>query len=182
MKCETVLVDMDGITADIYKTWGPLYEAETGEILKVKKEYKLTEVVSHPEILYEILERKGFFSSLCPLPGAVKYLRKIMKVHNVVILTQPPRKCDYAIADKREWVQRYYPDFDITNMIFTHNKFMVRGDYLFDDSPKHLVEWQKANPKGRAVTINYEYNKDIPVYARFKRKSAWKQFYHLLCK
>jgi len=180
MKRKTILVDLDGITADIYKTWSSLYEAETGEILKVKKEYRLTEVVSHPDVLCDILERKGFFSSLFPLPGAIKYLKKIMAKHDVHILTQPPREANFAIADKKEWVKRYFPEYDTSKMIFAHCKYLIRGDILFDDSPKHLVEWKEYNPKGQVVTITYEYNKDIPVTVRFKKKTAWKQFHQWL--
>jgi 5'(3')-deoxyribonucleotidase len=96
----------------------------------------------------------------------------------LVIVTQPPRKADFAIKEKRQWIKDRFPDYDLSNMIFAHRKYLIDGAVLFDDKPSHLQEWKENHPRGLTVTVEYPYNTDASSDMRFYSKaSAWKQFY-----
>jgi len=128
------------------------------------------------------LSEEGFFLDKPLMPGAKEYFQKLINDDrfDVIILTQPPRRADHSIREKRIWLQERFPNFDHTNIIFGHRKSLVRGDLLFDDCPDHLLSWKKVNPKGTVVTITYPYNEDIKVDKRFDRKNAWEEFYHFV--
>jgi 5'(3')-deoxyribonucleotidase len=161
--------------------WLKEYSKRSGELIKTKvlNTYWLRQIVSKPEIIDEILHEEGFFLDKPAMPGAVYYLRKLMEDDrfDVVVLTQPPRRADHAVREKRIWMQGRFPKYELSNMIFAHRKDMVRGDLLFDDCPDHIVGWKKRNPRGITATINYNYNLDTPCTVRFNKRVAWEEFY-----
>ena len=116
------------------------------------------------------------------MPGAKEYFQKLIDDDrfDVVILTQPPRRADHSVREKRLWMQDRFSNFDHVNMVFTHRKELIRGDVLFDDCPDHLINWKKANPSKIIATITYPYNEDTKVDKRFDRKEGWKEFYEFV--
>lgn len=181
-----ILLDLDGIIVDMLGPWLRQYEIITGEKIPVSDivSWDATIGASYPEVLNSLLEKPGFFRNLPPMPGAQKYLSKLIEEnnHEIIILTQPPRKSDYAVRDKRLWMQDYFPNFDITNMIYAHKKYLVRGDVLFDDKPSHLALWKHENPESVTATIDYPYNRNDKSDWRWGTKNAWRCFYEAIKK
>jgi len=183
---KTVLVDLDETLVSMLPVWLKKYGNITGDIISPKDvvDYDLKKFCKNGELLYSILEKPGFFYDLPPIPGALKYFQKLIddRRFEVMVVTQPPRTAHYAIRDKREWMKTFFPNFDLTNMIFCHKKEYIRGDVLFDDAPHHLCEWNKVNKKGVTVKINYPYNAFFPSSWAFNRNTAWMNFYDNLIK
>lgn len=181
-----ILIDMDGIIVDMLGSWLRTYEVITGEHVSVSdiKNWNVGSFVKHPHVLNSIIETPGFFRSLPSISGAVNYLSKLLKNEKfeVVILTQPPRKADYAISEKMRWIQDFFPGFDLTSIVFAHKKYLIRGDVLFDDRPSHLSEWLKENPNGLTATINYPYNDGCDATWKFNKDTAWEEFYENVIK
>jgi len=180
-KIKTLLVDMDCILVDMLPPWLKSYSEETGTVVKVEDvdDYDLRRFCTNVKALDNILHKPGFFYDMEPMPEAVKYLTKLMEDgYDVVILTQPPRRAEFAVRDKRRWMKKYFPKFELANMIFAHRKHLVRGDLLIDDKPEHLDKWKSLNPDGISATIEWKYNRSSKVDWRFKnQKTAWKRFY-----
>jgi 5'-nucleotidase len=185
-KINTCLVDMDCILVDMLGTWLKRYNELSGERVSVKDivQYEVRNFIKKPNLLDVALHEKGFFLNLPPMPGAIKYFQKMLDDgYDLVIVTQPPRKADYSIKEKRQWIQERFPNYDLSNMIFCHRKNLIRGDLLIDDKPGHLLEWKSMNPKGIITTITHPYNHDVKVNARFDDKhTAWKEFYEFVKK
>jgi len=185
-KINTILVDMDCILVNMLLAWLKRYNELSGEHISVKDivRYEVRNFIKKPNLLEVALHEKGFFLDLPPMPGAVKYFQKLLDDgYDVVIVTQPPRKADYAIAEKRQWIQQRFPNYDLSNMVFCHRKNLIRGDLLIDDRPSHLLEWNAVNPKGIIATIEHPYNKEVKVDVRFQdRHTAWKEFYQYVKK
>jgi 5'(3')-deoxyribonucleotidase len=181
MNKKPLLIDMDCILVDMLPWWLGEYSRLSGEKITLRNivEYEVRNLISNPSLFDKILHTRGFFSNLPPMPGAVKYLNKLIEEgYDIVILTQPPRKADYAIKEKRIWMQRYFPSYGLANMVFAHRKDLVDGCLLFDDKPSHLEHWKDAHPEGITATIEYPYNRSAPVDKRFtNRRNAWKKFY-----
>lgn len=180
----TFLFDLDSITVDMTPTWLRKYYEKTGDTLTLDKQtsWGFSELVKYPKELDKILTKNHFFYNLPPMPGATKYIPKLIeKGVNVVFLTQLPRKSDYAAKDKRKWIEKYIKGFDMRNIIFAHQKYLVAGDLFFDDNPIHLTTWATHNPKGLTATIDYNYNRNVHTYWRFHKKTAWKDFYKNAC-
>jgi 5'(3')-deoxyribonucleotidase len=182
-KKRTLLIDMDCILVDMLPPWILKYNEATGEAVQVSdvKDYNLTKVCTNIKALDSILHKPGFFYDMEPMPKAVEALQKLMDDgYDIVIVTQPPRRAEYAVRDKRRWIKKYFPDFGLENMIFCHRKDMIMGDLLFDDKPSHLLDWKKANPNGIAATLDWDYN-NLPevnrvVSFRGSQKYGWVDF------
>lgn len=190
-KINTILLDMDNITVDMLPCWLRQYWALTGEKLVEANvtQWDAPSLVKHPEIMEGLLELPGFFYNLPIMPYAKEYINKLIADgYEVIFLTQPPRRADHAVKDKRAWILSHFPKFDMTNVIFAHKKYLIKGDVLFDDRPTHLNEWKKHNPQGIAAMIEYPYNTPprwnfVNYDWSFKDKStAWEEFYNLIKK
>lgn len=184
-KLHTLLIDMDCILVDMLAPWIKQYNERLGTNIKVSdiKNYNVSMVCEDGRVLDKILNDPGFFfNDMDPMPQAVEYLQKLIDDgYDVVIVTQPPRKAEYAVRDKRRWMKKYFPDFDLSNMHFCHRKDMVRGDLLFDDKPANLHDWKEKNPDCITATIEWRYNKEALCDWRFKnQKTAWKEFYETI--
>ena len=174
---------MDCIIVDMMPYWISEYSRRSGESLKLKDidSYWLRSIVAQPEIIDDILHEEGFFVDKPAMSGAVRYLQKLMHDDRfeIIILTQPPRRADHAVKEKRIWMQERFQDYPLANMIFAHRKELIRGDLLFDDCPEHIKNWRKYNPKGITASIKYPYNEDIKCDIMFDdRRKAWEEFYN----
>ncbi len=183
------LVDMDSITVDMTKTWIQKYYDKTGDLV-VEDDISVwnwANKTKYPDICNSIIEEEHYFANLDPIVGAVEYATKLMeKGVDFLFLTQPPRKSDWAVRDKRLWIQKHFPKFEMKNAIFAHRKEIILGDLLFDDSPEHLFNWSQKmtrfNVKHVPVTIDYKYNRDAKAHWRMLNKeTAWKEFHDLSC-
>lgn len=178
----TCLIDLDNILVDFVPYWLDEYNKLSGENVKEEDicEYELRKYVKYPDLLDSILNDSGFFLGPKPMPGALEYFDKLIKDERfeVIVVTQPPRNATSAVKDKREWMQTYFPHFDLTHMVFTHKKYLVRGKILFDDSPGHLEEWRACNPLGLTARITYNYNAFCKTdWVFMKKENAWREFY-----
>jgi 5'-nucleotidase len=182
-----LLFDMDSITVDMTPAWLKIYRKRTKDSLDLKNqtEWAFSKLVKYPKKLDAILTEDKFFYNLPPMPGAVESIRKLMeRGADVVFLTQLPRKSDFAAKDKRAWIKKYFPRFDLKNMIFAHRKYLVSGNLLFDDNPVHIESWRRYNAKNHSIwpfpiaaTIEYPYNRNCGADWVFKKKTtAWKEF------
>ena len=179
-----LLVDMDQILVDTVPSWIRQYEILSGDKVSTDqlKIYDFGTTVKYPELFHGMIDVPGFFYNLPPIPHAVDYFSQLLgnDRYEVIVLTQPPRRADYAIKEKRDWLQLYFPNIDLTKIIFTHKKHLVRGDLLFDDKPSHLIEWKKYNPEGKTATIEYPYNFGTKVDFSFEKETAWIEFYEVI--
>jgi len=186
MRKPILLIDMDCILVNMLPYWLDIYNEMSGENISSKDitEYEIRNFVKEPDLFDKILHEEGFFTNMKPMPGAVKYMRKLIEEgFDIVILTQPPRKSAYAVKEKTDWLGKYFPEYDPANIVFCHRKELIDGDILFDDKPAHLVDWKKYHPRGTTITIEYPYNKDAPADVRFaNQRNAWREFYELMSK
>jgi len=161
-KTYTCLIDMDCILVDMLPPWLARYNEICGTNVRVSdiEDYNVGTVCENTEVLYKILDEDGFFFNMEPMAGAVEGLQALRDDgYNIVIVTQPPRIAELAVRDKRRWILKHFPDFDLTDMIFCHHKEMVRGDLILDDKPAHLINWKKANPNGIVATLDWKFSR-----------------------
>ena len=180
---KTLLIDMDCIVADMLPYWIDKYNHYSEESIEEKSvvHYNLNKIVKYPNVLESIIHSQGFFLEIPPVKDSVRILRKLIKDKrfDVVFLTQPPRKADYAISEKRIWIKKYFRRFDLCNIVFAHRKELVRGDVLFDDKPSHLTKWKAENSDKHTATISYPYNESCKSFVDqyYNKDEAWEKFY-----
>jgi 5'(3')-deoxyribonucleotidase len=178
----TLLIDLDCITVNMLPPWIKKYNELTGETIKLEdvKEYDISLVCTNEEVLYSILSEPDFFYNMEEMPNATKYLKKLIDDgYNVIIVTQPPRIAEFAVRDKRRWILKHIPDFDLTNMIFCHKKEMIKGDLIFDDKPSHLKNWKETNPNGVTATLDWQFTK-VKTHFTGSLENGWAEFYEFV--
>lgn len=168
-----LLVDLDGICADLAGKWLSVYNREWNDDLTLDEivEWEWHRFV-RPECgkrIYHYLSRPGFFADLHPIPGAIPVLERLQARAELVVLTASPRA---AMADKVAWVRRHLPFVPRENIIITYRKDLVRGDVLFDDAPRNLRYFQ-----GVRVMLDYPYNRH---FHQCYRVRDWAEFERLM--
>ena len=184
---KTILVDLDGICADLFTPWLEQYN----NLFRSGKAPVKIEDITDLDILktknvnghiYKVIDGKttpNFFRTLKPLDGAIDAIKAIKKAdHNLVILSAPSKDIN-SWSDKIYWIRENLGIKSNKNIILTSSKHMVSGDVLIDDNPKNIAGWLETNPNGVAVQINWPWNKDSKAQIKADgwqdTKTAWKK-------
>lgn len=122
---KTVYIDLDGVIVDveryIHETYEPSY-------IKAKGIGQLID--NHVDI----------FHNSQPIPGAVSAFRQLAQKYNVYILSTAPWDNPESWTAKRLWVEKHLGSEAYKRLILSHNKGLLRGDYLIDDRRVNGVE------------------------------------------
>src|SRR6266540_13587 len=158
-KSLTVLLDLDSIIVDIWEPWYREHNRRWGDDLSIEKvtSWDIGLFVKPGSRPFDIINEKGFYIGLRPLPGAINGVNRLVRAgHKVYILSAAPSLPSWS--EKAAWVAGWLPRIDQKNIIFTHAKTLVKGDVLFDDGPHNLLGYRAAWPKAKLATIAYPYN------------------------
>jgi len=112
---QRVFVDMDGVLVD-FESGLEKVEAD------VRKKYGR-----------RIDKIPGLFGLMDPMPGAINAWNRLVEKYDVHILSTAPWDNPSAWHDKRVWVQKYLGRSAYKRLTLSHNKNLLRGDYLIDD-------------------------------------------------
>jgi len=170
-----ILVDMDGVIADFLEHWCYVFnrrynrDVQPFEIMTWSMHESIPGATR--EQCEDLIWEPGFFLHLKPIYGAIDTLEKLHREgHEVVFLTA----CLAGHADKLVWLKHRF-SFPI-KVIFTSEKYMVKGDVFLDDNQENLKAWANEWPEGKAVCFSTPYNKGWDGY----RVYDWKGFNCLL--
>ncbi len=109
-----VLIDLDGVVADFDKAFSSLEQTDWKEgDEKIVPEY--------------------FFSDLELIEGALESITRLSKYFDIYFLSTPQWSNPNCWREKRVWTERYFGELLFKRLILTHNKGLLRGDYLIDD-------------------------------------------------
>lgn len=112
---QVVFVDMDGVLVNFKSGIERISEED-----RIKYEGDLDEV-------------PGIFSLMEPNEGAIEGYRWLCENFDTYILSTAPWKNPSAWTDKLLWVQKYLPEEAHKRLTLSHNKHLLKGDYLIDD-------------------------------------------------
>lgn len=115
---QTIYIDLDGVIVDIEKYIKETYNS------KYIKQHGIGKIIDmHPEI----------FHNSPAIPGAVAAFRQLAQRHEVYILSTAPWDNPDSWTAKRLWVEKHLGSEAYKRLILSHNKGLLRGDYLIDD-------------------------------------------------
>lgn len=107
LKKKIVYIDLDGVLADY-------------EIKKI--------VTTESE-----RNKKGFFESFEPINNAVWAFKVLNEYYDVYILSTAPWSNIHSWTEKRVWVEKHLGDLAYKKLILTHNKGLLKGNFIIDD-------------------------------------------------
>jgi 5'-nucleotidase len=107
--------DLDGVVADFDAAW-----------LSLKDE----------ERFFENDEKKvphEFFLNLPLIDGAIDGIRELSDKYDLYFLSTPQWSNPFSWMEKRLWVEKHFNEWMFKRLILTHNKSLLRGEFLIDD-------------------------------------------------
>lgn len=167
-----VLVDMDGVLADVYSQFIDFEYEDTRIIKDLSTLRGVSEEVAFP-LHDKYTNSEGFFRNAPLIEDSVegvKYLNEKYKVLIVSSATEFPN----SLKEKHDWLQEYFPFITWQQMIFCGKKDSIKGDVMIDDHPKNLDFFD-----GRRILFTQPHNMLIDK-ADNERVNSWKELMKLL--
>lgn len=120
---QRLYIDMDGVIVDFESA---LRKVDNATL----EQYK--------GILDEI---PGLFDLMEPMPGAIEAVTELAKQFDTYILSTAPWLNPSSWTSKISWIHRYFGSEKDSplykRVIISHNKHLLKGDYLIDDRLKN---------------------------------------------
>jgi 5'-nucleotidase len=85
---------------------------------------------------------QGFFETLLPIEGALSAFIALCDCgkYDVYFLSTAPWSNIFSLSEKRIWVEKHLGKYAFKRLILTHNKGLLKGNYLIDDRIANGVE------------------------------------------
>jgi 5'-nucleotidase len=173
-KLQPVLVDMDGVTADLVTG---LYNRLTRELVAHQYEmlppkdqlphFYVDDCVNDPNvklIINQVIRINGFFRHLPPMPGAiegVKYLQRACADvgRDMFFCTKPLTDNKTCASDKLDWIEHYFGKDMRKQVILTDDKTLIAGRVLIDDHPRAADG--SLTPGWDHCVFSWHYNREM---------------------
>ena len=158
-KKKRILWDMDAILVNTLKGWLGIYNEENDDDVRIK-EITTWEMHSHVKIgygIYKIPARKGFFTNLSPMPGAIGAFRASQKHGHENLICSSPYYNPESASEKHAWCKRYLGT-KACDLTLTHKKDWMAGavDTIIDDKPETIEQFATLGKE--VINIAYPYN------------------------
>ncbi len=108
-----VYIDMDGVLADFDKR---------------KKELESQGIKGH-----SIFKHADAYKDLEPIEGAISAWNALQKDFETYVLSTPAWSNPDSWSEKRKWVEKFLGKSATKKLILSHNKGILKGDFLIDD-------------------------------------------------
>jgi len=162
MRKPVLLLDIDGVAADLISACLPIVEKLTGrkhvhdDVDQWKIHHALSLSAEEITAFYEHFEHEGFCFNVPVYAGAkegIARLRELCDVHPVTA----PFDAKFWTYERDRWLFKHFwiPREDV---VHTYAKHLVTGDIFVEDKTSTLIKWREHHPNGYAVRFNRKYN------------------------
>lgn len=165
-----ILVDMDGVLADVYLQHIEYEYKNTGILLQMedlegKSEY------SFPSFRHYVT-MPGFFRNAPLMPDSVEGLR-FLNEHFKVLIVSSATEFPQSLSEKQAWLNEHFSFITWQQIIFCGSKKSIQGDIMIDDHPKNLCHFA-----GKRIMFPQPHNNSSQV-ENCIRVSGWKEIVSL---
>ena len=167
-----ILVDMDGVLADIYPRFFELYKEETGLTKTMDQLTGLKEREAFPE-LYRWIETPGFFRTLPVMPDSQRVLKLLNAKYEIIVISMAT-EFPVSLTDKQIWLNENFTFISWKQVVFCGDKSIIPADIMIDDHLKNL-----DNFKGDTIMYTQPHNINKNDH-NHKRVSSWLELEKLL--
>ncbi|AJW63456.1 Putative 5'(3')-deoxyribonucleotidase [Elizabethkingia miricola] len=167
-----VLVDMDGVLADVYHQFIKYEERDSGVRIKIEDSRGLDETIAFPNV-DKHLHELGFFRNLQVMEDSIEVMEYLNSKYEVFILSAA-MEFPNSLREKYDWLAEYFPFITWEQIIFCGSKKVVTGDYMIDDYPKNLDTFQ-----GEKLLFTQPHNLYVD-NSDYRRIDSWKEIRAIL--
>jgi 5'-nucleotidase len=162
-----ILVDMDGVIADVYTRFFELYEKETGKKKTMEEIIGLKEGEAFPEV-YRWVATTGFFRTIPVMKDSQRVLKLLNEKYEIIIVSMAT-EYPQSLTDKQLWLNDNFPFISWKQVVFCGNKNLIRADIMIDDHFKNL-----DNFDGDTIMYIQPHNINNTTH-NYKTVSSWKE-------
>ena len=167
-----ILVDMDGVLADVYSRFFDLHEQETGSKLSVSDVSGMLESEAFKNQVGWVTT-PGFFRTVPVMKGSVGGLQILNSLYDVVVVSMAT-EFPHSLTDKQLWMNDHFSFISWKQLVFCGNKSLLQADIMIDDHPKNL-----DNFTGETIMFTQPHNIFIND-TKHKRVTSWEEIESLL--
>lgn len=122
-----------------------------------------------------IFDDPAYWASIPPMEDAIEIIGELSWANEILIASDALTVTNEAcMIGKKRWMKRFMPNFKFSNMIFTSNKSLIKGDIIIEDVGEQVIGFD-----GIKILFNYPYNRD---FAPDFRVESWKEIHTLHAK
>lgn len=180
MRKLTILVDLDDTLINFCEAWVEYINEKHGTAVCMDDIREWDILKAFPTLgrkeIYAPLFEEEMWKRVAPLPGAVKYLKKMIDdSHKVIIVTASHH--DTLSFKFNNVLYKYFPFITQDDVIITSQKQLIRGDVLIDDAPHNLLGGEYTG-----VLVNAPHNRIYNAeQSGFVRGNDWCSIYKAVC-
>jgi 5'-nucleotidase len=146
-----ILVDMDGVLADVYSLFYEIHEKATGVRLSAADVAGKLEAEAFPD-QRKWVSAPGFFCTVPVMHGSIEGLRRLNEKYDVVVVSMAT-EFPQSLTDKQIWLHENFPFITWAQVVFCGNKNIICADIMIDDHPKNLDYF-----KGETIIFTQPHN------------------------
>lgn len=172
-----VLCDVDEVLAEQLPEWLKFYNKDYDDNLKAE-DLACWDLSTHvkPECgkkISEYLRREDMYDNARQVSGALKGIESLRHMGYTVKFVSSSNPAQYR--HKFNWLVRHgFVEDHSNDVIFCHDKYLLRGDFMIDDAPHNVESWSELNPGGQALLFNQPHNRNyVCANENITRISCW---------
>lgn len=135
-----ILIDMDGVLADVYTRFFELYEQETGQKKTMEEIIGFKEGEAFPEV-YRWVETPGFFRTMPVMPDSQRVMKLLNEKYEIIVVSMAT-EFPVSLTDKQLWLNENFPFMSWKQVVFCGNKSLINADLMIDDHFKNLDNFE----------------------------------------
>ena len=157
------LCDVDGIIADFVKAAIKVMTGLSGKPIGEDRimNWEVTEVLEDPNHREEAkasFERAGFCETFETYDGSQGAIRLLNEATQFYFVTSPMTRNPGWYNERFAWLVKHF-EVEPRQVNFVADKFIVKGDFLLDDSDKNVVSWLDHHPDGHGLLWDRPWNR-----------------------
>lgn len=167
-----LLVDMDGVLADVYSQFIKMELNESGNLLNLDSLSGMLESEAFPNFQKHV-HSEYFFRTVLVMKDSVEGLNYLNNKYKVLIVSSAT-EFPNSLKEKVEWLHQYFPFISWKQIILCGEKDSIKGEIMIDDHYKNL-----RNFDGRKILFTQPHNNLIKNDS-IERVNSWKEIISLL--
>jgi len=135
-----IIVDMDGVLADVYSRFFELHKQQTGESKKMDDIIGIKESEAFPEAMRWV-HTPGFFLTLPVMDDSQRVLNLLNNKYDIIVVSMAT-EFPASLTEKQIWLNEHFPFISWRQSVFCGNKSLIKADIMIDDHFKNLDNFE----------------------------------------
>lgn len=191
-----ILLDIDGVLANMEKSVFQIYQNENPKLRYIKdneREGMIAQIQYRKEvgqesgdIIDEIINRPNLFVNFEPFDDAIKTVKRfftepeLISKYKIYFCTSPHYGHETCASEKVLWIRKHFGLPQTKSLIITNDKTIISADVLIDDN-QTIKGFHTDEPKfKRHILMRANHNQNITEHPGGILKADWSNLFDLI--